>query len=436
MLWMLPLSALAAEVAVVGVHDDTRSVDEQTALLTSLEAAVELSGEHSALGGEELQNALGGREELVLEAAFLADGRRLLEDGRILYQQAQPEEALEVLEAGASSLGDGMAVCTSVRDLWETWMLLGTSRLALGQEAGAHEALSYAIALQKDRVPDQATYPPQILEMYRSERELAVSEAGRLTITVSEEIGTATVLVNGVDMGTAPVVLSEVLPGDHYIHVRTEDRLVGFRQVTMGPGGERTARVTAKDPELGVARLSEGGKSQQIAALYRGLGRQSRADLVLLVGRTEEGMRVQLFDSVVDAFGPPVQLGDDASTDDLVAAVVKALSRLDDRGRLLGDDAVHVAVPVDISTNYVLARWLMTPGVDEEPVLPMPVPVDPVDEPPMPPSTRKRWPTYVAVGVGSAVVVGGVTALAVVLGGRGNTTTEPGGTITVGPPQR
>ena len=435
MLLILPLSALAADVAVVGVHDDSMSVEEQRALLTSLEAAVELSGEHRALAGEALQNALGGREELVLEAAFLGEGRRLLEDGRILYQQAQPDAALEVLEASAASLAEGMAVCTSVRDLWETWMLLGTSRQALGQEAGALEALSYAVALQNDRAPDPATYPPNILEMYRSERELAVDEAGRLTITVGDEIGTATVMFDGREVGTAPIVLPDVLPGDHYIHVRTQDRRMGFRQVTMASGGERTVRVAVDDPELGVPRLSDGGRTQQIAALYRGLGRQSRADLVLLVGRTEDGMRVQLFDSVVDAFGPAVVLGDEPRTDDIVAAVVKALSRLDNRGRITGDDAVHVAIPVDISSNYVLAQWLMTPGVDEAPVLPMPDPVDPVDVPaPMPPA-RKKWVTPVAIGVGAAVVVAGATAVAVVLGGRSNTTTQPGGTITVGPPR-
>jgi hypothetical protein len=433
MLWWCLHAALAVDVVVVGAHDEEQTADEAEALWTSMRGAVELSGEHHALTEEELVRAMSGREELVVEATFLADGRRLLEDGRILYQQAQADQAVGVLEAAVEALAEGMSVASSTDDLWEAWMLLATARIAEGLEPTARDAAAAAAALQPERMPDPASYPPEVIDLYRDERRFAADEAGVLVLTVAPGVEEATVVLDGREVGVAPARVEGVLPGDHFVHVRTADGRIGARRVELASGAERPARIEVDEPMLGEARETDGGRTQQTAALYRALGRQTRADLLLLAGRVDDVFQLQLFDPVVDAFGEPVVLSSTASTQEIVGGIAIAMSALGRDGRISGD-SVYVAMPLDVSVNPVLSRLLLTPTPLEDASLPMPVAPVPV-EPGGRPKAKKTWPMWVGIGAGAAVLVGGVTALAVGLSRGSGANTEPGGTLVIGPPR-
>ena len=91
------------EVAVVGVHlpkqTDETSLSASLALVEALDAAGVVG-----LSPEAVHARLAGRESLVVDGAALGPGRRKREEGRILYDRADFEGAIPVLEEAVQAL--------------------------------------------------------------------------------------------------------------------------------------------------------------------------------------------------------------------------------------------------------------------------------------------------------------------------------------------
>ena len=77
-------------IAVVGVHQETLTQDAQTAAIEEIAETIEKLGKFDALLPRDLTWIIQGREEVILQEAFTFRGRRLLDDGKTLYAQAQP----------------------------------------------------------------------------------------------------------------------------------------------------------------------------------------------------------------------------------------------------------------------------------------------------------------------------------------------------------
>ncbi len=419
-------AAMAADVALVGVHDAELGADEQEALLEAMRLAVQRSGVHRALDGKAFSTLLAGREDLVLQQSVLAEGRRLVEDGRILFQQAQPEQAVDVLEACVEALREGMATTNAVRDLWEAWMLLATSHDAIGQQTAARDAISAAFAVQPERRPDPASYPPSVLELYESERELGSEDPAELTITVDLDDVEAIVSLDGRELGAAPVVVTDVVPGEHHLRVRTSDGRVGYRALDVGSDENRTVELEVGPPSLGLPAGSDGQRGQQIGALYRAIGTHVRVDLILVGGRVDGVMQLQLFDPEVDAFTAPVVLTTVSDTAEVVGGVETLMALIGSSGQVRTEGGVFGPSPLDVGSNSLLASWLMAPARRS-----VPLPIFTPESAPEPP--KKRWPVYVGVA-GGVVAAAVITTVAVVLAGD-RTPPTPGGTIYIGPPR-
>jgi hypothetical protein len=431
-------AAWAADVAVVGAHDLGLDADGQHALTVAIAAAVDLTGAHKAVPQEQLAERFVGREDLILGAAFDAEGRRMLEDGRILYQQAQADDAAVALEAAVESLTQSVASTRSVRSLWEAWMLLGTALLATGDEPGARDAVAAAVALHAERRPDPASYPPPVLALYEEERDLLADELGTLMLRTDEP--EVEFWIDGRSAGVASELSRELPPGTHYVHARSAAGRVAFVEVEVPADGAISLTPELSEPRLGPTRGSVGARSQQIASLYAALGTYAKVDLVLLVGRVDGVMHVQLHAPELGAFSQPEVLSRQGSTEEVVEGVRRLLRKVEPSGALSGASSTFVAVPLDVAANPVLAAMLLTPPPSERAPAPLlPVSTEIVPGTPAPtgdPDVRKkpRWPTYVGIGVGAAAVAAGVTALAVVFGGGGGEV-EPNGTLVIGPPR-
>ena len=421
--------ASAADVGLVGVHDPTLSIEQQDALMQAFAEAIETSTRHDALLPARVAEGYAGREDLVLQDTFLAEGRRRMEDGRLLYQQAEHTDAVVVLEVAVRTLDDNVRWARSIRDLWEAWMLLGTARLADGQEPAARDAIGAALALHPARRPDPAAFPPEILAAWESERALSTDEAAPLSVIADVE--GARVWLDGRDVGTSPATVPGVLPGRHFVHARTEDGRVGYAAVEQAAAAPASVRVTTAAPVLGAPGKGAGARSAQVSALYEAIGRYARVDVLVLVGRVDGSWNVQLFSPEADTFGAPAALPLTATDDDLVAAVRAAVGRVQIDGSLPSGPQAYTALPLDVSGNTLLARDLYAPV---KPAPPMPVEAPPpVVVQQLPEPRKPRWPVWLGVGLGGAAVAAGATALAIVLsGGQGGET--PGGTITVAHP--
>jgi hypothetical protein len=226
--------------------------------------------------------------------------------------------------------------------------------------------------------------------------------------------------------------------GRHHLHVISPDGRVGYREIMATDGDALEVTVSLANPVLGIPASTSSGRSSQIGVLYGALGRLSGVDLVLLMGTDDQQRtRLQLYGADVGGFSPSVLVDDAHDVGGVVDGVIELMEGLTSTGQVEQADATFVAVPLDVAANAILSAMLLTPsdpsaiapalGVDFVSNGPAPKLIKPRTPPSRTDvSTKPKWPIYVGVGAG-VVVAGGVTALAVLLGGQGR-----GGTVTFG----
>lgn len=399
LLGMLSLAWAAPEVAVVGVHVAGLQAADAEKAADALGAALEASKVEVSTPAD-VSEALKGKEQLVLEDYSLVPGRELVQEARILYDRAQPADAIPVLQEGVAALERALGVAGSPRDLQDALLLLALCHLANGEESAARETFAQAAVLDPSRELENASYSPEARQLFDTARKgLATQAPGRLWVMSSAD---ATVLVDGREIGSSPIQDFALVPGHHVVVARGPHGSSVARNVTVETG--KTTRVDAmlERRNLGVGDQQPTGRSRQIKSLYQSLGRYSGSDLVLVAGVTDGTAMLQLYDPQAGNFSKIVKLkvdGDPVET--MVGLVPSLVDYIDPSGNIKAEKVSPLVVSLDVGTNDLLAGLLLDP-VHPEPEGPGPTVAKPV-------------PWYVWAGVGAVVVGGGAAGLAVAL---------------------
>ena len=381
-------------VAVVGPHLEGQDEAASLQNLSALAAAIEAAGRLDALEPVDVRRAVAGREDLVLEGAFLGPGRQRLAEGRVLYERAEFEAAVEPLEGAVDALRSATLRTRETKDLLDSLLLLGLTHFSLGDEAAAAEAWGRLVVLDPARQLDAVNYPPKVVKAFGDVRaELFKEPRGSIRLNAPEG---ASLFVDGRATG---VDAADLVPGEHYVLVVAPD---GRREgAVVEVLGLKRANWT---PELANLRVAEPGATEaerrvQSGQLYGSLGEHAGADFVLIAGSWGEGkVGLQLFEPSTGNFS---KLAESSAGGDpmgaLLDVVPSLMSFVDEAGALRGDRVLPSALPIDISTNPFLTRLLLDPEPMTETV-----------------TVTRRTPWYVWAGV-AAVAAGGAATLAVVL---------------------
>jgi tetratricopeptide (TPR) repeat protein len=398
-----------ATVAIVGLHDPDLDPEGQRALVDRLAEAVEDGRRFEARRPADVARAIAGREEVVLADAFLASGRRLLEDGRILHDQAQPEEAAPVLEQAVDGLQQGMRAVDATRELWEAWLYLGSSHMALGEEEAATAAWRAAVALAPERQPDAARIAPTVVQAYRAVQVEAAQQTGALVVRAD---GKPRIRMNGRDLGEAPARLDAHPAGTVHLRAMAENGAMVYQPVEIVAGEETTATLPPGGLGLPESGDSTFARSRGATDLYKALGAQLDVDFLLVAGGRDGTASLQVYAPASDTFSRPLEVACGGTcADAIVGSLPELLGVLGEDGTIPSMAAVPSAGPVGTSGNVLLAGLLLDP----EPVA-------------APASAGVQWWQLAAAGGGALLLGGGITALAVAGGGGGDR-----GTIVVGP---
>lgn len=404
-------------VAVVGIHQNQLDAGAQEVLHARIVESLDATGTVDALPAADVAAAIAGRESVILGDALLGEGRRFLADGTNLYNQAVPEDAIPVLEKAIEALGFGLAASNTTKELWEAWMMLGTCQHAADRPTEARASWQKAAALNPGRAPSPALYPPDVVAGFTAAR--ALLDGSKRALSVSAPAN-ATIWVDGVEQGAAPVTVADLLAGTHHVVARGDGR-TGYAAIDLQAGSvpfELDVQLGA--PTLGGASGTVAGRARQTAWLYRGVGQHAQGvDVLLVAGTDGSDLYLQWYLPKVDAFSTPIQIPVQGDADDEVMAALPALvAQLDASGGLATDRTSPSAAPLAVGANSYLAALLLDPRA--------PASVT-VDE-----GGRRRTGLIAAIagGGGLALVAGGVLA-AVALGG--SDVPPDGGTIIVGP---
>ena len=129
----------------------------------------------------------------------------------------------------------------SVELLAESLLMLGQIQLLLDDELGAASAFQQHHALLPDAFLDPSLYRPEVLSAY--ERLAVTTLAGaRRSLTVEVRPAGATIWLDGKPKGQAPMTISNLVPGRHYLRV-----VAGARSVQQVMDLGREGRVVRAD---------------------------------------------------------------------------------------------------------------------------------------------------------------------------------------------
>ncbi len=419
-----PALAADAEIAVVGVH--VEGLDEEA----SREAAADLVEAMRGTPGlapvspGEVRTRLAGRESLVVETAFLGAGRRALDEGRILYERAEFEDAVNALSSAVGLLGEAMPAATDNRLLIDALLTLGLTHFSVGDTEPAHEAFQQVVVLDPTRRLDAVKYSKPTVDFFETVRaEVEARGTGQIEVTGAPGY---TVYVDGRSRGQTPLRIEALPVGSHGVLVLGPAGQRAFEEVQVEAGAS-----TKVSPKLARGLLAETGGSEderrrQTRQLYEALGTYVETDLVLLAGQTSAGeVGVQLYEPRTGSLSTILSGGEGQPVDQLVAAMSRLPELVNETGGLRTDQVFARSLPLDIGTNTLLLSLLLDP----EPMLAQGS-VSGSGESTEVARERKGLPWYVWAGVGTVAAGGATTAVLLSTspgGGGGN------GSITVGP---
>lgn len=421
MLFCSPLAA--TEIAVVGVHSDDLSLDETGLLNRKLEKSIRLISGLEAVGPGMLRERLIGRQELVLQDMALSVGLKKLEEGKLLYDRAQTTQALPALEEALMLLNQSVSVTGETRHLRDAYLYLGLSHTALGNKSEAKMAFAQAVVLGPEMELDPLRYPPRVQEAFSTIRDrIRAAPPATLRIQVPDRMP-VTIWVDGRRRGSAPLTISDLPPGRHFIRAVGPFALRGYKSVGLSPDQDLPVFLPMDQHGFGQVASGLDERARQTAALYNALGKHIQTELILVVGQAQAGqMSVQLFSSRNGRFSKPltVAVGNDL-IDELVALLPSVLKDANAQGDILADRIAVRSPALQITSNDILASLLL-----EEEKLMERAPPQRNEEREAGSRLVQRYKWWI-VG-GGAVVIGGV-GTAIVVGA------VPGddGSITVGP---
>ncbi len=390
-------AARRAEVAVVGLH--VAEMDDEAAIAASdrLSEALEATDKIDVVPPGEVRGRIAGREALIVEGAFLGPGRKDLSEGRVLYERADFESAIPVLERAVLQLQDGLAGATDSKDLIDALVLLGLANASIGNQDEAKKAFQRVVVLEPSRELDAVNYPPKMVNLF-GEVRAAVRAQPTAQLTVQAPEDGADVFVDGRPMGKAPVTISDLPAGEHYVLVRGQGGKRSFQSMELAQGAREVYKAPLEGRSFAEQAESGSERARQVRQIYGSLGVHVATGIVILGGQLPSGdVALQLYETRTGNFSQMLTApgGQDpiAAMTDLVPSVT---SWLTEEGTLRTDRVSTSVAPLQVNDNPLLSSILLDPEPIVEQVI-----------------VTRGPPWYVWTGI--AVVAGGGAATAALL---------------------
>ena len=116
-----------------------------------------------AIYGDELALRLERSRETLPEKVFLAPVRDAVNEGQRLYRKAQPDKAVEVLQAAAVMLEQRKSLLRSPQHAVDLYLNLGLSQLSKGDRSQAERSFAEVVRIDPNRVLDSVNYSPKLM---------------------------------------------------------------------------------------------------------------------------------------------------------------------------------------------------------------------------------------------------------------------------------
>jgi len=355
-------SATLPEVALVGFHVEGVDATAARQALAPVVDALQSTGRVTAIGPDEVARRIDGRESLIVTQAFVGPAKALLEEGRVLYERADPGQAIPVLEEAVQAFNATMATTTDNRPLIEALLTLGFAYNVMGDDERARRAFARVAQLDPDRELDEINYAPKIVNFYADVRSQVLARGqGDLEVEASQP--GAEVIVDGRRVGVTPMVIQDLPVGRHFLLVVGEGGHRSFGVVEIDAVERGKVHLDLTDRRLAEPDDDSRGRARQTEQLYRTLGEHLGADAILLGGIDETGdLGLQLYTPRTGAFSKILHTAPGGSPYDAAADLVPAMAAyLNPTGELRPDRISPGILALDVAADDLLAELLLNP---------------------------------------------------------------------------
>ncbi len=209
-----------------------------------------------------------------------------LKEGAQQAQKLRFPQAIRALRKGIEGTVKNLDLLDDYNKLLDAYVLLAVAYFRKGQQSAGADVLAEVARLRPDLELDPGQYPPVFISVFDQARARALSRP-RAGVRVTSAPAKAEVIVNGRVMGTTPLVVDELIPGEQHLVLKLGENVwskaVEAREGdivdvhgNLGAGGPDAA-VTMGDA------IAANRFDQEVRKTARQAGRNANADLVLVM---------------------------------------------------------------------------------------------------------------------------------------------------------
>jgi hypothetical protein len=183
--------------------------------------------------------------------------------------------------------------------LSDALLRLAVERMLAGDDEGGEKALSQLVRLSPERELAAADYPPAFLRQLDAVRKRLLGEPrGSLRVLAAPGSGEARVLLDGRALRDAPVLIRDVIPGEHFVRVERGSTAWATRVIAIAGAESRVAPqpgVEGPVAELSAALMQD--EFDRAAAYAGSLARETGAQAAVfgVVARTGDSLSLRSF---------------------------------------------------------------------------------------------------------------------------------------------
>ncbi len=183
-------------------------------------------------------------------ADALATAKRLAGEAAVFRSKKKFRLADEALQKALSTWRASAPLVVEVGEVVDATALLSAVQFNTGRDDEGAKSLNAALALAPDRDLPLAQTSPLFSKVVSDARK-SLRDGAKGSVNIESSPSNASVTVDGVSLGTTPLLIKEVPPGQHYWHAQLPNgELVGgVVEVSAGKATALKAVSQNKDPE-------------------------------------------------------------------------------------------------------------------------------------------------------------------------------------------
>ena len=204
--------------------------------------------------------------------------------------------AEEALYRALAAYKTGVGALTDIAEVADTYALLSAVQFNTGRDEEGQKMLNQALTLAPDRELPLAQTSALFSRVVTDARK-ALKAGGKGSVMLETAPANAPILLDGLSLGSTPLLVTEVPPGLHFWHATlpSGEAIGGVVEVTAGKQSPVKGASASKDPESRIlSALAQNKLDPDLVAAAREHAKATDADLVVFGALSKEGKGLAL----------------------------------------------------------------------------------------------------------------------------------------------